>query len=108
MLGAMAAAVGFIRRNGAAAGLLFLTNFALFAIVVGLYALFAPGAGDADLSMWSAFALAQLYVLARLWVKLTFWASETALFQDRLAHAGYVARPEPTWPESPAAAAIQS
>jgi hypothetical protein len=105
MLGAMAAGIGFIRRNGGAAVLLFLTNFALFAIVVGVYALFAPGA---DLSMWSAFALGQLYVLARLWVKLTFWASETALFQDRLAHAGYVARPEPTWPESPAAAAIQS
>ena len=108
MLGAMAGGVGFIRRNGAAAVLLFLANFALFAIVVGLYALFAPGAGGADLSMWGAFALGQLYVLARLWVKLTFWASETALFQDRLAHAGYVARPEPTWPESPAAAAIQS
>ena len=108
MLGAIAAAVGFIRRNGAAAGLLFLANVALFALVVGVYSLFAPGAGGSDLSMWSAFLLGQLYVLARLWVKLTFWASETALFQDRLAHVGYVARPEPTWPESPAAAAIQS
>ena len=44
--------------------------------------------------------------LARLWVKLVFWASETALFQSRLAHAGYVATPQPTWPESPAAEAI--
>jgi hypothetical protein len=41
-------------------------------------------------------------------VKLVFWASETALFQSRLAHAGYVARPLPTWPDSPAADAIQS
>jgi hypothetical protein len=87
---------------------LFLTNFTLFAIVVGLYALVAPGAGGTGLSMWVGFALGQLYVVARLWVKLTFWASETALFQDRLAHAGYVVRPEPTWPESPAAAAIQA
>ncbi|PYR53963.1 MAG: hypothetical protein DMF95_02020 [Acidobacteria bacterium] len=32
--------------------------------------------------------------------------NKTALFQNRLAHAGYVARPEPTWPDSPAADAI--
>jgi hypothetical protein len=35
-----------------------------------------------------------------------FWASETALFQSRLAHAGYVARPPAAWPESPVADAI--
>jgi hypothetical protein len=35
-----------------------------------------------------------------------FWASETSLFQARLAHAGYVAAPVPTWPDSPAAEAI--
>ena len=56
--------------------------------------------------MWAAFAIGQAYILARLWVKLLFWASETALFQSRLAHAGYVARPEPAWPDSPAADAI--
>jgi hypothetical protein len=49
-----------------------------------------------------------LYIVARLWVKLACWASETSLFQSRLAHAGYVARPLATWPESPAADAIQS
>ena len=51
-------------------------------------------------------AVGQSYVLARLWIKLTFWASETALFQGRLGHAGYVVRAEPTWPDSPAADAI--
>jgi hypothetical protein len=56
--------------------------------------------------MRMAFAMGQVYVLARLWVKLVFWASETALFQSRLAHAGYVARAEPNWPDSPAADAI--
>jgi hypothetical protein len=50
--------------------------------------------------------IGQVYVLGRLWVKLVFWASETALFQSRLAHAGFVARAEPVWPESPAADAI--
>ena len=51
--------------------------------------------------------LGQVYIVARLWVKLVFWASETSLFQSRLAHAGYVARPEPVWPESPMAEAMQ-
>ena len=50
--------------------------------------------------MWLGFAIGQLYVLARLWVKLVFWASETALFQGRLAHAGLRGRPaRPIWPE---------
>jgi hypothetical protein len=106
MLGAITGALGFIQRNYGAAVSLFLANFALFVIVVGLYALVAPGAGRTGVSMWIGFVVGQLYVIGRLWVKLVFWASETALFQNRLAHAGYVARPEPTWPESPAADAI--
>jgi hypothetical protein len=57
--------------------------------------------------MWIGFAIGQLYVAARLWVKLVFWASETALFQSRLAHAGYVSAVPPVWPESPAAEAIR-
>lgn len=106
MLSAIAEAIGFIGRNAAAAVSLFLANFALFTAVIGLYALVAPGAGGAGASMWIGFAVGQLYVIARLWVKLVFWASETALFQSRLAHAGYVNRPEPMWPESPEADAI--
>src|SRR5262249_34644422 len=39
MLGAMRAALGFIRRNAEAAVALFVLDFLLFAIVVGLYAL---------------------------------------------------------------------
>ena len=56
--------------------------------------------------MWLGVGVGQLYVLARLWIKLTFWASETALFQGRLGHAGYVVRAAPAWPDSPAADAI--
>jgi hypothetical protein len=106
MLSAIAEAVRFIGRNAAAAALLFLVNFALFAAVILVYALVAPGSGGAGVSMWIGFAIGQLYVIARLWVKLVFWASETALFQNRLAHAGYVSRPEPVWPDSPEADAI--
>jgi len=106
MLSAIAEAIGFIGRNAAPAASMFLANFGLFAIVVGLYAIVAPGAGRTGASMWLGFAVGQLYVVARLWVKLVFWASETALFQSRLAHAGYVTRVDPVWPESPAADAI--
>jgi hypothetical protein len=106
MLSATAHAIGFMRRNLPDAAALFLANFALFAAVVALYALVAPGAGRTGASMWLGFAIGQIYVIARLWVKLVFWASETALFQSRLAHAGYVNRPEPVWPESPEAEAI--
>jgi hypothetical protein len=106
MVGAVTAAIGFIGRNAGGALLLFVVNFGVFAIAVGLYALIAPGAGSAGLAMWLGVAVGQAYVLARLWIKLTFWASETALFQGRLGHAGYVVRVEPMWPESPAADAI--
>jgi hypothetical protein len=107
MLGAINAALGFIRRNYAAAVGLFAANFLLFIAVVAAYALVAPGASGAGVRTLIAFAIGQVYVAARLWVKLVFWASETALFQSRLAHAGYTARPQPTWPDSPAADAIR-
>jgi hypothetical protein len=107
MLGAINAALGFIGRNYGAAVGLFAANFVLFGVVMGLYALIAPGTGGAGVVMWVGFAIGQLYVIARLWTKLVFWAAETSLFQSRLAHAGYTARPEPSWPDSPAADAIR-
>ncbi len=106
MIGAIGAAIGFIRRNSAGAVALFTIDFLLFAAAVGVYALMAPGPGRSTLTIGVSVAVGQLYVLARLCVKLAFWASEAALFQSRLAHAGYTARPEPVWPESPAAEVI--
>jgi hypothetical protein len=108
MLGATAAAARFIVRNAPTAVGLYLVNVVLFGIVLAAYALVAPGAGGAGWSMWLAFVIGQAYVLARLWVKLVFWATETALFQGRLAHAGYVAAPVREWPEGPIAEAIGS
>jgi len=105
-LGSIHAAVGFIARNRVAAAMLYLADFVLFVLVVAMYAAVAPGAGGTGATMWIGFAIGQAYVLGRLWVKLVFWASETALFQGRLAHAGYIATPEPTWPESPSVEAI--
>jgi hypothetical protein len=46
------------------------------------------------------------YWLARALLRLVFIASGIALFQGRLAHAGYTARPIATWPDSPAADAV--
>src|SRR5262249_10906664 len=106
MIGAVGASVRFVRRNAAAAGV-YLLNFLVFVSTVAAYGVAAPGAGNSGLTMWLGFAIAQLYVAARLWIKLVFWASETSLFQSRLAHAGYVAAPAPAWPDSPAAEAMK-
>ena len=105
--GAIAAALRFIRANLSATIALYLLNVALFALTLAAYAAVAPSAGGIGWTMWIGFAIGQLYILARLCVKLIFWASETSLFQGRLAHAGYVAAPKPVWPESPSAEAIQ-
>jgi hypothetical protein len=106
IVGALGAAVRFIGRNTGAAVGLYAANFVMVLLSLAVYALVAPGSGGAGATMWIGFAVGQIYVLARLWVKLVFWASETALFQSRFGHAAYVARPQPTWPDSPAADAI--
>jgi len=105
-LGALTSGLRFVRQNAGAAVALYLADMGLFAIALAAYAAVAPGAGGIGWTMWIGFAIAQLYILARLCVKLVFWASETALFQGRLAHAGYVAAAKPVWPDSPAAEAI--
>ena len=51
-------------------------------------------------------AVGELYILARHYLKLLFYASQTAYFQSALAHASYTAAPALVWPESPAAEAI--
>ena len=106
MLGAIIAALRFVGQNLASTSILYAADVLLFLGAVAAYWLLAAGAGSGGLWIWIGLAVGQLYVLARLWVKLVFWASETALFQARLAHAGYVARSEPRWPESPTAEAI--
>jgi hypothetical protein len=101
-IGALAAGWRFIKRNPGAAIGLYAVNSAAFLIALLLYYLAAPGASANSL----AFAVGQLYIVFRVIIRLLFAASQTALFQGRLAHAGYVARPVPKWPDSPAAEAI--
>jgi hypothetical protein len=94
-VGATAAAVGFIARNAGAVALLFALSYGIFWAIDGLF--------DRALAdwPWSRSPLIVVWLAALVWVKLVWLGSETALFQMRLAHAGYVARPEPRWPDSP-------
>ncbi len=104
-VGALAAAVRFVRRHTTAAVGLYLLNTLALAAVVAVYALVAPGArGGARVPV--ALLIGQLYIVARLVTRVAFAASQIALFQSRLAHAGYTAAPPRVWPDSPAAAAL--
>lgn len=106
VIGSLLAAFRFIRRNPARTAGLYLADSLAFVGVIALYGIVVPGAGSAGWSMWIAFAVSEAYLLARLWVKLVFYASEVSLFQALLAHAEYAAAPLPVWPESPSAEAI--
>jgi hypothetical protein len=107
MLGALLAALSFLRRNLMAAIVLYAVDYAALAVVIGLYVTVGPGSAGMAWSTWGVLVLNQTYLLARLWIALIFWSSETALFQGRLAHAGYVARRLPSWPDSPTVEALQ-
>jgi hypothetical protein len=105
-IGALTGALRFVGRNRGAALSLYLLNTLAFIAAVLLYYVLAPGAGRGLSGAVAAFAGAQMYIVLRVVVRLAFAASQIALFQSRLAHAGYVARPVPRWPDSPAAAAL--
>ena len=64
-------------------------------MLVALYAVLVPGAPRSGLAMWIALGLGELYILGRHYLKLLFYASETAFFQGALAHAAYTAAPVP-------------
>ena len=93
MAGALIAGTRFIVRHPARVAGLYVANVFVLLVVVGVWAMVAPGAGGSGASMWMGVAAAQGYILARLIVKLQFLASETALFQHSLAHWGYAAAP---------------
>jgi hypothetical protein len=107
-LGALAAAMRFVWRRRARVSGLYAMNGVTFVILIAIWALIDPGARGGGLMVLMAFLAAQLYLLARLALKLQFLASETALFQSLLAHAGYAAAPEAAWPESPSAELIRT
>jgi hypothetical protein len=105
-LGAITAAMRFISHHPRPVLGLYGLNGLTFLALIAVWALIAPGVGGSGVTMWIAFVLSQLYIVARLLLKSQFIASQIALFQANLTHASYVSAPVPTWPDSPAAEAI--
>jgi hypothetical protein len=106
MIGALTAGARFAVRHPRAVGGLYLLNALVFLLILLLYRAAAPGAGWSGAGIWVAFAIVQAYVVARVWAKLVFLASETVLFQTRLAHVGYTAFPERVLPDPPSVEAL--
>ena len=104
--GALVAAWRFVRRHTPGALGLYALNALAFLVLVALYAAAAPGAPRSGWLALAALGVGEAYILARLYLKLLFYASETALFQGELAHAAYTAAPAVVWPDSPAAESI--
>jgi hypothetical protein len=102
-LAALLAASRFVRRNLGSVCAVYGLNAAAFLLVIAVYALVAPRASAPG---WLILVVGELYVLTRLFLKLTFYGSQTALFQRALAHAAYTAAPPIVWPESPSAERI--
>jgi hypothetical protein len=96
-VGAVTAAIRFVARHPGATLAIMAVNAALAGATWWLAAAAAIGTT----------AAVYAYLLARVLLRLIFAASQISLFQGRLAHAGYTARPLPTWPESPAAEAVR-
>jgi hypothetical protein len=107
-LGALRAAIRFLWQHPLPAVALYALDGAGFVLLLAVWSLASPGVYGTGLAMWTAFAGGQLYLFARLAIKLHFLASQTAFFQSQLAHASYTAAPAPAWPESPAAELISS
>jgi hypothetical protein len=80
-VGALRAAGRLLRRHAGRIAALYAANVALLLAVIGAYALVAPGAGSAGWLVWAGFIVSQVYIAARLWARLVFWASEAALFE---------------------------
>jgi hypothetical protein len=106
-IGGLTSAARFILRQPGDVVRLYLLNTMLFMLVLALYAVAAPGASGGAWA-WLALLIGQAYIAARVCVRTLFAASQIALFQGRLAHAGYTAAPIPVWPDSPSAEAIHS
>ena len=105
-IGALLAGGRFVARHAAQVLGLYALNALAFLLLVILYAVVVPGAPRSGFAMWVVLGLGELYILGRHYLKLLFYASETAFFQGALAHAAYTAAPVPLWPDSPAAEMI--
>ena len=100
-IGALLGAGRFAARNPASVVL-----FALFVLAFLGVMLMSERMIPADLNGFSEWSAGKGFVAAECFLVLAWYAVATALFQSRLAHAGYTAAPPLVWPDSPAAEAI--
>jgi hypothetical protein len=101
MIGALLASGRFIVRHPRATLGLYVLNVLVFVLILAVYRAVAPGASWSGAGVWFAFLVTQVYIVARLWAKLVFAASQIDLFQRRLAHARFAAFPETAQLEPP-------
>ena len=99
-IGALLAALRFMVRRPAPVAGLWALNALLLVLVLAGCSLVAPAA--MDVGRMGPFLVGQLYTAAHLLAMLVAWASQTAYFQDQLAHATYVARARVTDAAEPA------
>ena len=100
-IGALLAAARFLRRNPSGAAVFVVFAASLWGTVAAIDA-FATHRGEGA----AAILETAVRLAAVAYLGLALHASAVALFQSRLAHAGYTAGPPLEWPESPAAEAI--
>jgi hypothetical protein len=108
MIGAILAALRFIRRHPTAVAAVYAVNALVAGVVLVLYLLFAPDGRGGDWRLLAVLGIGALYLVARLATRLAFLATAMALVERCFAHAEYTAPPLPVWPDSPAAEAIEN
>ena len=96
-LGALSGSIRFIWRHPLQTFVLYLLNAIVMAAALTVGRRFTPPA-----------TITVVAVLLAIMSRMAFMASSIALFQSKLAHAGYVAAPLPMWPDSPSAEAMQN
>jgi hypothetical protein len=108
MIAALVTGWRFVRRHWRHAVSLYFANALVLALALAVYILVAPGGRGGDWRLAIVLVVGQAWILSRIATKLAFMATATALFQQHVAHVEYTAPPVPTWPESPAAEAIEN
>ena len=91
MIGALVAALRFVARRPAAVAGLWLLNMALLALLLAGCSLPAS-LRDGRRTVGAISSSDRFYAAAHLVATLVAWGSQTAYFQDQLAHPTYVAR----------------
>jgi hypothetical protein len=108
MVGAVVAAIRFIRRHPGDVAAVYAVNAAFAGLALLAYVLIAPDGRGGDWRLVAVLAAGAVYLAARLAIRLAFLSSAMALVERRFAHAEYTAPPLPVWPDSPAAEAIEN